>query len=103
MRREITLASTSERGEKIAMESFHSGRNFSHPCRVAALDETGASNMTAKLSYLVFGFVLGTALLLTTIMVNTDNTVLSKTSRLNGAGTPAHTVAPADFAMERFG
>ncbi|URK89032.1 hypothetical protein LP421_31305 (plasmid) [Rhizobium sp. RCAM05350] len=59
--------------------------------------------MIAKFSYLAFGFVLGAALLLTMTMVNTDNTVLSKTSRLTGAGTPAHTVAPADFAMERFG
>ncbi len=59
--------------------------------------------MLAKFSYLAFGFVLGAALLLTLTMVNNNNTGLSKTSRLNGVDTPAHTVAPADFAMERFG
>lgn len=59
--------------------------------------------MLSKFSYLAFGFVLGAALLLTLTMVNNNNTVLSKTSRLNGAATPAYNVAPADFAMERFG
>ncbi|WP_426126044.1 hypothetical protein [Pararhizobium sp. PWRC1-1] len=59
--------------------------------------------MLAKFSYLAFGFVLGTALLLTVTMVNNNSMVLSKTSRLNGPATPGYTVAPADFAMERFG
>lgn len=59
--------------------------------------------MIGKFSYLAFGFVLGAALLLTLTMVNNTDTVLSKTSRLNTIDTPAHTVAPADFAMERFG
>jgi hypothetical protein len=59
--------------------------------------------MLAKFSYLAFGFVLGTALLLTLATVNHNNTVLSKTSRLTGTATPGYSVAPADFAMERFG
>ncbi|MCW0000670.1 hypothetical protein OE766_20785 [Pararhizobium sp. YC-54] len=59
--------------------------------------------MLTKFSYLAFGFVLGAALLLTLTMVNNNSTVLSKTSRLNGTAAPAYNVAPADFAMERFG
>lgn len=59
--------------------------------------------MLAKFSYLAFGFGLGAALLLTVTMVNNSSATLSKTSRLNGAATSGYTVAPADFAMERFG
>ncbi|CAN7591958.1 hypothetical protein LJR098_005611 [Rhizobium sp. LjRoot98] len=59
--------------------------------------------MLAKFSYLAFGFVLGAALLLTLTMVNNSSMALSKTSRLNPTATPAYNVAPADFAMERFG
>ena len=57
--------------------------------------------MLEKFPYLAFGLLLGAAVLLTNVTSN--STVASKTSRLEGAATPAYNVAPADFAIERFG
>jgi len=59
--------------------------------------------MLEKFPYLAFGLLLGAAVLLTLTNVTSNSAVASKTSRLEGAATPSYNVAPADFAIERFG